>query len=341
MLKKLLGLIDGKRVFLGTHWDADGIASGAIVYHLIKDRAKSVKTISKGDVFVIEKKDVPKDTDIVVCTDIHASDDIEQPIIYIDHHPVGEDEFEVKIDETKIKYSLKIHDDKSQSCTLVLWRNFLQTTDNPYYIFLTLMGYFGDNGSHLTLPVDLELKAMEAFPELMELKQSYYGDGSYLEIQKYVSALNTGKRMHWSGQVPLELLKSIESPEPFIYSQHPLAIELQRYKIDLREYYNMAIDKIDLGKLEYALIVCDKNIQGVLCQKHSNGKPLLVMNLYKGRIFGSMRVPEDVDFDAGKFLEKFNDKIPGFIGGGHEKAAGLTFDKEQLDTFLDMLSKTK
>jgi hypothetical protein len=340
MLKKLLGLIDGKRVFIGTHWDADGIASGALVYHLIKDKAKSVKTISKGDVFVIEKKDVPKGTDIVICTDIHASDDIEQPIIYIDHHPAGEDEFEFTVDESKIKYAMKIHDDKAQSCTLVLWKNFLQNTDNPYYIFLTLIGYFGDNGSHLTLPADLELKALDAFPELMEQKKSYYDSGSYLEIQKYVSALNTGKRMHWSGQVPLELLKSIESPYPFIYSQHPLAIELQKYKIDLRQYYEMAVDKIDAGKIEYALIVCDKNIQGVLCQKHSNSKPLLIMNVHKDKIYGSMRVPEDSDFDAGSFLGQFNSKIPGFVGGGHEKAAGLTFSKEHLDMFLEMLQKS-
>ncbi|MBW3016921.1 hypothetical protein KY316_00990, partial [Candidatus Woesearchaeota archaeon] len=274
MLKKLLELVDGKKVFIGTHWDADGIASGAIVYHLIKQKAKSVKTLSKGDVFLIEADDVPKNTDIVICTDIHASDGIKQPVIYIDHHPVGEDEFEMHVDESKIKYVMKVHDDKAQSCTLVLWENFLKDIDNPYYVFLTLMGFFGDNGHHLQLPVELETRALDAFPELLELKKSYYGNGSYMEIQKYVSALNTGKRMHWSGQVPLELFKSIDSHHAFVFNQHPLAIELQRYKYDLREYYSMAVNKIDIGKLEYAMIVCDKNIQGVLCQKHQNGKPV-------------------------------------------------------------------
>ena len=338
MLKKFLELIDGKKIFLGTHWEADGIASGAIIYHLIKDKAKSIKTLSKGEVFIIEQKDVPKNTDIVICTDIHCSSDIKQPVIYIDHHPVGDDEFLINKDE-KQSYLMKLHNDKAKSCTLVIWENLIKETDNPYYVFLTLMGYFGDGGNHMGLPPELELKALEMFPELMEQKKSYYNGGTYVEIQKYVSALNTGKRMHWSGQVPFELLKSIDSYEPFIYYKHPLAIELQRYKYDLREYYSMALDKVDVDFLEYAIIVCDKNIQGVLCQKHMNEKPVLIMNLRNGKIIGSMRVPEEVDFDAGSFLERFNGKIPTFIGGGHEKAGGLTFEKKHLDRFLDMLSK--
>ena len=341
MLKKLLEVIDGKSVFLGTHWDADGIASGAIIYHLIKNKAKSVKTISKGDVFLIEPEDIPKNTDIVICTDIHASPDIDKPVIYIDHHPVGDDEFTSNVNDSKVNYVFNLHDEKAKSCTLVIWENLIKETDNPYFVFLTLIGFFGDGGNHMDLPPELELKALEMFPELMEQKQSYYNNGTYLEIQKYVSALNTGKRMHWSGQVPLELLKSIDSHEPFIYYRHPLAKELERYKYDLREYYSMALDKIDLNFMEYALIVCDKNIQGVLCQKHMDGKPLLVMNLYKGKIMGSLRVPEELDFDAGSFLEKFNGKIPGLVGGGHEKAGGLTFDKKHLDDFLEMLGKTK
>jgi len=341
MLKKFLEQIKGKHVFLGTHWDADGIASGAIIYHLIKDQAKSVKTISKGDVFLIEGKDVPEKTDVVICTDIHASPDVKQPVIYIDHHPVGDDEFVPAVDDSKVNYLMNIHDDEAQSCTLVIWEHLIQETENPYFVFLTLMGFFGDGGNHEELPTELELKALEMFPELMKLKKSYYGNGSYLEIQKYVSALNTGKRMHWSGQVPFELLKSIESYQPFIYYQHPLAKELERYKYDLREYYSMAIDKVDAGEIDYALIVCDKNIQGVLCAKHMNSKPLLVMNLRNGKIMGSMRVPDDNDFDAGSYLEQFNGKIPGFIGGGHEKAGGVTFDKEHLDTFIEMMGKAK
>jgi hypothetical protein len=337
MLKKLLELVDGKKVFLGTHWDADGIASGAILYHLIKKKAKSIRTVSKGDVFMIEAKDIPEKTDIVICTDIHASSDIRLPVVYIDHHPVGDNEFVA--DDSKASYAMNLHDENAKSCTMVVWEHLIKNTDNPYFIFLTLMGYFGDGGHHRDLPVELELKALEMFPELMQEKKSFYGNGTYLEIQKYVSALNTGKRMHWSGQVPLELLKSIESHEPFIYYTHPLAKELEQYKYDLREYYSMALDKIDLDLLEYAIIACDKNIQGVLCQKHMNGKPLLVMNLYKGKIMGSLRVPEEIDFDAGEFLESFNGRVPTFIGGGHEKAGGLTVDKKYLDAFLSAIAE--
>jgi hypothetical protein len=338
MINKFLQLIDGKKVFLATHWDADGVASGAIIYHLIKDRAKSVSTLSKGEVFIIEPADIPKDAEIVICTDIHCSADISQPVIYIDHHPDGDDEIPSP-GQKKESYLMKIHDKNARSCTLVIWEKLIKKTDNPYFVFLTLMGFFGDGGTAIEIPAELELKALEMFPELMEQKQSRYREGNYLEIQKYVSALNTGKRMHWSGQVPFELLKSIDSHEPFIYYQHPLAVELQRYKDHLREYYSMSVKKKKLDNIEYATIVCDKNIQGVLCQKHMDGKPMLVMNTRNGKVIGSMRVPDDLDFDAGVFLEQFNGQIPSYIGGGHEKAGGLTVDKEHYDEFIELISK--
>ena len=40
-----------------------------------------------------------------------------------------------------------------------------------------------------------------------------------------------------------------------------------------------------------------------------------------------------------EFLEKFNQLIPSFIGGGHEKAAGLTLDYKDLELFLELLEK--
>ena len=81
----LLSLVKGKNVFLATHWDADGVTSGALIYHMIKKHAKIVGTVSKGDVFVITKDDVPEDVDIIICTDIHAGRDLDpKKVIYIE-----------------------------------------------------------------------------------------------------------------------------------------------------------------------------------------------------------------------------------------------------------------
>ncbi|MBW2987366.1 hypothetical protein KY336_02335 [Candidatus Woesearchaeota archaeon] len=325
-------LIENKNVFLGTHWDADGVSSGAIIYHLIKDRAKSVKTLSKGDVFVIEKEDVPDDCDIVICTDIHVSREIEKPAIYIDHHPIENGEF-------KKDFELVIHDKDAQSCTLVIWENLIKETDDAYLIFLTLLGYFGDGGSRDEIPIELEVKAMDAFPELMVRKPSFYSNGEYLTIERYVSSLNVGKRVHWSGQVPLELFKAIDSWEPFVYNTHPLAKELQNLKFELRDLYKMPVDITNLNHLDYIKIDCDKNIQGVLCARHMKDKPILVMNRFNDVIMGSMRVPDDLDFDAGQFLERFSDKIPGFVGGGHERAGGFTFPIEYYEAFMKHLKE--
>jgi hypothetical protein len=325
-------LIENKNVFLGTHWDADGVSSGAIIYHLIKEKAKSVKTISKGDVFVIEKDDVPEDCDIVISTDIHISKEIDKPAIYIDHHPIDNGGF-------KEDFELILHDKDAQSCTLVIWNKLISETNDPYLIFLTLLGFFGDGGSRNEIPIELEVKAMEAFPELMVRKPSFYSDGEYLILERYVSSLNVGKRVHWSGQVPLELFKSIDSWEPFVYNKHPLAKELQNLKYELRGLYKMPLNITKLPHLDYVKIDCDKNIQGVLCARHMKDKPILVMNKYNNVIMGSMRVPDDVEFDAGQFLERFSDKIPGFVGGGHERAGGFTLPVEHFDLFMGLLKE--
>jgi nanoRNase/pAp phosphatase (c-di-AMP/oligoRNAs hydrolase) len=334
----LIKLVKNKNVFLATHWDADGVCSAAIIYHLIKKHAKSISTTSKGEIFLITKDDVKGNPDVIICTDIHPSKDLDpKKVIYIDHHPCP----------NKEQYLMSLHDEKSQSCSILIWKELIQDLRDPYFIFLTLLGYFGDRGNRDDIPLDLQilandlLKVKTAFGEhnLMEKKESIYNSESYYEIERYVSALNSGKRMDWTGNVPLELLKCINDFRPFIYNYHPLAQQLKEYKFMLKELYTTKIKIKDAGKIQYSLINSDKNIQGVLCAKNMKEKPLLVMNKKDDKIIASMRVPDSLDFDAGKFLESFNEKIPSFIGGGHEKAGGMTLDSKELDMFLDMLDK--
>lgn len=334
----LINHVKGKDVFLATHWDADGVSSGAIIYHLIRKYAKSVKTTSKGDLFLITEQDIKGDPDIIICTDIHPSAELDPgKVIYIDHHP----------SEDTSHYLMSVHDDKAQSCSLLIWSELLQGLRDPYMVFLTLLGYFGDRGDRESIPLDLQilandlLKVKTSFGEhnLMEKKNSMYQEGYYYEIERYVSALNTGKRMNWKGDVPLELLKCIDNFKPFIYNYHPLAQQLKEYKFALRELYTTKINIKDLGKIHYSMINSDKNIQGVLCAKNIKDKPLLIINRKDDKAIASMRVPDDLDFDAGGFLEQFNQKIPSFIGGGHEKAAGLTLDYKDIDLFLELLEK--
>ena len=56
--QKLISLVKDKKVMIATHWDADGVTSGALLYHIIKGHAKEIHTISKGEVFRIRKEDV-------------------------------------------------------------------------------------------------------------------------------------------------------------------------------------------------------------------------------------------------------------------------------------------
>ncbi len=336
-LEKLRCLVKDKTVMLVCHYDADGVTSGAMIYHLIKDYAKEINTLSKGLVFRVEPEDIEGDPDVIITVDIKPSTELDlSKVAYIDHHPMQEGEE---------GFLFSLHDDQSQSCSLLIWKELMPLTNDPYMIFLTLLGYFGDGGKIEDIPLDLEIKANELLKvntsrgvhNLMERKSSRFSSGDYLEIQRYVSAINTGKRMHWHGNVPLELLKNIKDFKQFIYNIHPLAQQLQEYRYQLRSLYDREIDLQDTGKVQYATIECEQNIQGVLCARHMNDKPIIVFNKYNGMIIASMRVPDDLDFDAGSYLAEFKGKIDTVVGGGHEKAGGVTFEPQYLPRFIELM----
>lgn len=331
-LTRLISLVKGKRLALMTHWDADGITSGALLYHLLKPHAASIFTSSQGDVFLIEQKDVPEDAEVIICSDIQPSEELpKDKVIYIDHHPHASPK----------DYLFAIHDPGAVSTSTLIWQELFPDTKDPYQIFLTLLGYFGDGGDRDNIPKHLYDQAMSQMPELMEKNPSRYSKGDYYyELERYVSDLNTGKRMHWSGDLPLEMLKNIKHHSLYVEKVHPIAHELAEYKVKLRALYRMKVDMKELSKIQYGLIASNRNIQGVLCARYMEEKPVLVLNRFNGKVIGSMRVPDHNPFDAGKFLNTFNKKIPSFLGGGHEKAGGFTLASEDLDSFLDLLEKT-
>jgi len=328
-MEKLKEVIRGKRVKLCCHWDADGVTSGAMIYHLIREEVSEIRTLSKGKKFSVDKEDVEDDIDVVICVDIQPGDIFDKKIVYIDHHPA---DFLDKCDYV-------LHDDQRQSCSLLIYQDLLEEKSNPYYIFLSLLGYFGDGGNREKIPKDLYTNAMNFIPEMMIKRNSYYSDGYYLEIEKYVSALNTGKRKNWNGDIPLELLKTIETYEPFVYNVHPLAKQLQEYKLELRDYYSQKYEINEINGVDVVVLQSDKNIQGVIAARNMKGKPILVINQLDGEMIGSMRVPDELDFDAGKFLESFNDKIDNYLGGGHEKAGGFTMKIENFNKFIELMKK--
>jgi len=340
--KQLFKLIDGKDVFLATHWDADGITSGSMIYHLIKSRAKRVRTISKGEVFLIKNEDIPKDCDIVIVTDIHPGKDIDKPIIYVDHHPCGSDPMAVdngQPDDNK-NIVLCSYDTSKQSCSLVVWEAFFKDCHDPYITFLAIIGFFGDGGKNTDIPLELKKMGVESFPELVELKPNPWRPGKFMmDIENFVSAFNTGKRMHWNGQVPLELFKNIDTIEPFIYNHHPLAQELQNYRKVLSGLYKKKFQVNDFGHCHVVKLDSPHNIQGVICMRYMDSKPIIVLNKRNGNMIGSMRVPDDLNFDCGAYLNTFTKKIPNAVGGGHEKAGGITFSIEHYDEFIRILKE--
>ncbi|MFA6089646.1 MAG: DHHA1 domain-containing protein [Candidatus Woesearchaeota archaeon] len=325
----LLELVKDKKIILATHWDADGVSSGAMVYHLIKNHIKEINTISKGEVFLITPKDIEKfeDYDYVICVDIKPSLRLpHEKVIYFDHHP----------NDNVNNFKLTIYDHSYQSTSLLLYEKLLQNDKHPLYIFLALLGYFGDQGELSDLPTEIKILADEMIPEYMRLLKSY-GGGYYTVLESLVSSLNVGKRMDWSGDICLELLMAIEHPEMFCVV--PQYETILRYKQHLKNLYNRPISINSSGHLDFVVIECPQNIQGVLCARYLKKNPILIMNKRNGWYVGSMRVPDEHKLDAGILLEHLSDKIKTFDGGGHTKAGGFRFKESEIDSVLEFISQ--
>lgn len=330
MRDELIEVCRDRKVQICTHWDTDGVCSAAIIYHLLLPYAKQVKTKTKGMPFLITEEDIEPEAEVVICTDIQPSEDICKKgkiIIYIDHHPV----------ESTSCFDLSIHDPEEQSTTTLIYKRLMSNSKDPYVLFLTLAGYFGDGGKRDEIPEPLLSNAKEAIPDMMQEQESHFSDGKFLEIERHVSALNSGKRHNWSGDVPLEMLKSINCHEPFTDVRHPLAVQLQQYKALLRQDYNKTPEVKQVGKIDCVIITEPRNIQGVLAARLMKERPILVMNVVGEIIIGSLRVPKPLDFDAGEFLEGFNKEMKTFLGGGHKEAGGFTLNKDELELFIELL----
>jgi hypothetical protein len=324
----LLKLVSGKKIILATHWDADGVSSGAMVYHLIKNQAKQIKFISKGEIFLITPKDIEHlgDYDYVICIDIKPSLRLEhEKVIYFDHHP------NKSISEN---FKMTIHDHSYQSTSILLYEKLLDYKKHPLYIFLALLGYFGDGGDLKNIPSEEKIIAHELIPEYLRILRAYGRE--YTVLQSLVSSLNVGKRMDWSGEVCLELLMSIEHPEMFCIV--PQYEKILRYKNILKGLYNKPVGIQTSGTIDYVLIDCEQNIQGVLCARYMKQNPILVINKRKGWYVGSMRIPDNHFLDAGIILSHISENIPTFDGGGHEKAGGFRFKEEDIMNVLSYLT---
>ena len=334
-VESIRNLVNGKRVTMVSHWDCDGVTSGAIIYNLIKHYAKDIRVKTKGEVFLVDEKDVDDGSEITICVDIPASRELleSNDVILIDHHP---NEF-----TDLARYS--VYDKDKQSCSLMIFEKILyeKLKVDQYLVFLSLLGYFGDNGSNKDIPIELQIIASELLPDMMKKNKSYYSNDHYLEIEKFVSLMNIGKRVDWSGDMPLRMLCSMKDYHELTNYSHPIARTLIDEKRELSKLYNQERDVNDLGHMHLIEINCDKNIQGVICARFMKDKPIIVINKNKRNIMASIRAPEDCEHDVGEYLTRISAMIPGIVAGGHEKAGGASLDDSNYDSFKRAIAENK
>lgn len=310
--------IKGKKVLIIAHWDCDGVCSGAMLYHIVKEHANHVSYKTLGEQFYIPKEEFRDEYDYIICVDMQPQPSIvDERILYIDHHPTTH----------LSNYRHYIHDENAQSCTELLWNTFhtsqiIPANKRAYFALLTLLGFISDGG----VIDDVVQSLKEYIPKTVSLFT-------------YISLLNTPKRIHWNGDMALEVLCELDSPVDIFNYNHPNLQKFQSYKNILQEYYKKEYICQSKGKFDVLIIREPYNIQGVLCAKHKSQRPIIVINTYRKRCIGSLRISADENIDAGAFLEQFSTTISEWIGGGHEKAGGFSFASDQLDIFLETLKK--
>lgn len=315
----LLSLIKGKKVHISMDWDADGVAAGALICHLLS--AYSTITYSASRYATAFPK-----SDYYIFIDRKPRENIPpKKVILIDHHFY-------KLE----KKPIFILQEKAQSSTIIVYNKLVKDTKDPFVIFLILLGYFGDYGKREKIPNSLLTHAKKLLPELMILEKEKYG--TRYKIEKYVSTLNIGKRTRWSGQLPFELLRAITEYKELTQKKHPIAKELDALRNTLKEIPNIKVHLEDKKNVLFGEIKHEANIQGWLCRKYLKTKPVLIINTHKKLIHGSLRVPDNIEFNAEEYIKKIAQKIPSTESGGHKKAAGFRTSYKNIDKLKEIIS---
>jgi len=327
-IENLKKFVKNKVVTIAGHYDCDGLTSAALIYHTIKTWARKVNFVSKGLPYSVMTEDLPKGTEKIICTDIKPNKELPpSKTFYIDHH--------LNPDYWQVKHA--IYDENAQSCADLIFQELLSNTKDPYLVFLSLLGYFGDCGKKENIPQALLGKAKELIPEMLKENVNQSDNSKYLEIQKYVSGINIGKRMLWNADLILTMLCETNNLNDFLNQKHPYHERINQLKKELKRFKKHKLTPKRGSQIDFSVIKSEHNLQGLLASSNLDNNPLLVLNNKDGTMIGSLRVPDQLDFDANKYIQELKKNMKDITGGGHEKAAGISFPTEKLEEFIKLL----
>ena len=327
-IENLKKFVKNKVVTIAGHYDCDGLTSAALIYHTIKAWARKVNLVSKGIPYEVTPEDIPGETEKIICLDIKPSKKLNpSKIFYVDHH--------LNPDYWQVKHA--IYDENAQSCADLIFQEFLPDTKDPYTVFLSLLGYFGDCGKKEDIPQRLLDKARELIPEMLKENVNQSDNSKYLEIQKYVSGINIGKRMLWDANFILKMLCETENLDDFLGQKHPSHERINQLKKELKRFKKHKLTPKHGNQIDFSVIKSEHNLQGLLASSNLDNRPLLVLNNKDGTMIGSLRVPNQLNFDANQYIQGLKEKMKDITGGGHEKATGISFPAPKLQEFIMLL----
>lgn len=320
---KIIIKMEGRRNWIITHGDADGICAGAIAYSVFKDSnilfsnpVNLLNTLNEiqNDAFRIIISDIAiieNDSKKIEEKIIHLSNKCE--IIYVDHHPLPED---FNIEKLQIKF---IHEE--EACASELIFRFLNDKLNSEMERVMLIGAIADYADNTPF---IE-KALEKWD-----KRTLYFEAGIL-----VNGLESFRKNKEDKE---KILKFLASGKPPSFHQGLIGAAIMTAYLEEEMRYRIKNNYKKIGEVSY--IIDPKGPLGKAATYVKNeGKTLvgIAIDIENNKVDMSIRTSSNkinLNLITKKVAKKFNGS-----GGGHPSAAGARIPKINLEEFLEEFNK--
>ncbi len=349
-IKKAIG--NKERIMIFGDYDADGITSAAILLRVLKEMGaevscriphreddgyglnmKFVDEFIKADVKLL----ITVDCGIACPHEIKKAEDNGIDTIVTDHH-------EVPLVPAE-PYAIIHSRDLAGAGVAYKLACALLGDEAEKYIDLAAIGTIADvvplTGENRVIATKgLKKMAETSWPGLEALiKVSQIDKKDFLELDSHTVGYRIGPRLNASGRLgdPYLSLKILISDDEKVMS---MVEQLNQINIDRQDLVRGILNDLKYDKNDSIIVIkgdWPKGVLGLISGRitEETGKPSVVLMEDGDMLTGSARSPEF--FHITEAFQKLDEYLEEY--GGHRKAAGLTFKKENFEIFSSKLKK--
>jgi single-stranded DNA-specific DHH superfamily exonuclease len=322
-----------KQLLLIPHWDADGIASAALIASVVKRELnisdfRILIKVSKNGRYRIREllSDFHPETVVPVTLDLALPEpeiswmlETFPDAMYIDHHR--------KLQKLASEYPERVISREASSNTLLL-QELLETAGvelTPRERILVKLGAICDRANVL---VTEPLLAARLLPSKRML------------IEEAVTLINSEYRAFWSVDTAYNCLLK-RNVTDIVFNRYKDCERLHEARKVVSEELNRLIKSVklfEMGPILYAEIRSELYIHGLLATMlmlRNQGRPTLVANVRESWAYLQLRAREQ-RADFGRMFFELGSEL-GVEAGGHKDGAGAVVPLDKLDEFLELL----